>query len=431
MLKWTGSPTIRFGLLEEAMGPMQNIVPRPDEERDLGEADGTSAHMQKFPSPQTAKEASNYTAAGQTVIGSFGNPGSGLADLNRPQSMTLDRKGNMYIADTNNSRVVRYLKMRDGNFSNGVVVIRPKFPDASGKFARGQPSIIALDEENNVFVSDSKSVLQFKLQRDGQSFSRGFVVMDGHKSGRLAVKSMAFDDEENLLLLSSKKNVKNDQPVYSVSKFLREELYKVEFDLKLKYNFRNPASMAYSEGVVYVADTPRSNTADEDVSCVVAGSFDQDGKIEDFYTVASTRAVKGVCVHGGQFRGTPGSMAFNAQGDMFVVDVGDDRVLKYEYSTVQQRLATEGLKVSRSGTPFAIAVSKPAGKHLFILEDSSVSKTALRSEEYCFVTCSIPSMSNTPTPANMTWMIPPPPTKGGRYALRSRNAHSNCKMQYA
>jgi len=78
----------------------------------------------------------------------YGSKGSGKDEFNRPTGVACDPKGNVYVVDQGNNRIVQLF-----NPEKRVQWVR-SFGNADGK-SLSQPSHIALDEKGHVYVTDT------------------------------------------------------------------------------------------------------------------------------------------------------------------------------------------------------------------------------------------------------------------------------------
>ena len=81
-----------------------------------------------------------------------GSQGDGPDQLSLPRSVTVDSSGNVYVADTANHRIVRWLV---GATSGTVVVGNRGAGSGSGSDQLDTPTDLQFDQNGNLYVSDS------------------------------------------------------------------------------------------------------------------------------------------------------------------------------------------------------------------------------------------------------------------------------------
>ena len=104
---------------------------------------------------------------GQTNFTS-GSPGNGANRLNEPEGLTIDNAGNLYVADIYNHRVLRFNNvLSKPNGANADAVLgQPDFTSSSSGVSQSQflsPTDVALDGSGNLYVADFNNhrVLRF------------------------------------------------------------------------------------------------------------------------------------------------------------------------------------------------------------------------------------------------------------------------------
>ena len=105
-----------------------------------------------------------------TLLGLWGEYGSGDGQLNKPSGLARDAEDNIYVVDTQNHRVQKFTK--DGQF----LMNWGRYGTGGGEFRA--PWGIALDVDNNVYVADWRNDRVQKFTADGE-----FIFQFG-KTGR-------------------------------------------------------------------------------------------------------------------------------------------------------------------------------------------------------------------------------------------------------
>ena len=78
---------------------------------------------------------------------SFGSPGTGNGQFNNPADVAVDSNNNIFVTDSSNNRVQKL--NQDGNY----LMKFGTFGSGNGQFKA--PIDLAIDPANNVYVSDS------------------------------------------------------------------------------------------------------------------------------------------------------------------------------------------------------------------------------------------------------------------------------------
>jgi hypothetical protein len=98
--------------------------------------------------------------SGSTFVRSWGSSGSGPGQFTRPQEVTVDSAGNVYVTDRDNGRVQEFTP--DGTF------IRQFGSSGTGPGQLSQPIDVAIDSQGNVWVADHTNFKLVKFAPDGR-----------------------------------------------------------------------------------------------------------------------------------------------------------------------------------------------------------------------------------------------------------------------
>jgi DNA-binding beta-propeller fold protein YncE len=161
---------------------------------------------------------------GMTKVGVYGRPGSGDTALNHPHGIAVNRAGDIYVADTDNDRVVRlrYVKTYAPERLDSAAGPAPD----SGKAARrrmktgvefagaipgfSRPYGVALDSRNLVYVTDTDSSRVVVLGSSGKPLARwdgftrptGIAVIDSNAVRNFYAEQFAVVIDNNGLRLT-------------------------------------------------------------------------------------------------------------------------------------------------------------------------------------------------------------------------------------
>jgi serine/threonine-protein kinase len=121
-----------------------------------------------FDSPRVRKITPDGTVSTVTGSGDKGNADGppSKAQFARPGGLTVDRAGNVYIADTGNNRI--RLVLPDGTVSTIAGTGAPGSEDGDGTSAQFDgPSDVAIDGAGNIYIADIENSLIRKITRTG------------------------------------------------------------------------------------------------------------------------------------------------------------------------------------------------------------------------------------------------------------------------
>jgi tripartite motif-containing protein 71 len=103
-----------------------------------------------------------YSASGH-YLGYFGGTGTGRGELRSPTGIAVRKDGSILVADCANKRVNRY--SADGTFI-----------ESFGKGALDDPTFLAVDSANRVYVSDNRRVVTFAPSGSSRAVARASTV---------------------------------------------------------------------------------------------------------------------------------------------------------------------------------------------------------------------------------------------------------------
>ena len=131
-------------------------------------------------------------------FGRFGREGK-PGELNYPNGLAVDENGQIYVADTNNSRIQIFNK--DGEFLASWL---GNDGDGSGVFTA--PMNIALDRKNNLYVADPITYRIIVLNFEGKVSYIIKNVPEGKNIGSFSLPSGVYVDSNDQLFVSDTGN---------------------------------------------------------------------------------------------------------------------------------------------------------------------------------------------------------------------------------
>ncbi len=330
----------------------------------------------------TALAAEDYEV---TTIAGISSPGFGgdngpasLAGLNAPSGVAVDNQGNLYIADTLNSRVRKVtadgiITTVAGNGTAGYAGDGYSAKEAELNDPRG----IVLDSQGNLYIADSKNYVVRKVTTDGViSTIAGIAGSYGHSGDEgLAVEAMlkqpfglAVDSQDNLYIADIQdqviRKVTTDGKISTVAGQSGIVGYTGDGGPATDAQFHNPTGVVVdNQNNLYIADMDnnviRKVTASGVIS-TIAGQFGTNG-----YGGDGGPATQGL------IRG-PSGVALDTYGNLYIIEF---------YNNVLRKVTPEGIISTVVGNfpildagfsyPFGLAVDNNG---VFYVADTANSK---------------------------------------------------------
>ena len=317
-----------------------------DAKGDLFVADTGNNRVEEF---AYTSATGTYASTATTVAGTGGH-GSGNNQLALPNSVTLDAKGDLFVADTTNGRVMEYAV----NASTGT------YP-ASGTQVGGGGLVrfVALDASGDLFVSNSYlgygGVEEFPYNPvTGTYASTGTAVASADQVGP---NGLAFNSSGDLFV-GETAQISNPSQTY--------------WDLVLEFTY-NASAGTWSPPGTIMAQSGRMN---QGVSAVAVDShgnlFASDGPVYEYpyNSAAGTYSAQGT-----QVAPAGNVLALDSGNDLFVASSGTAGVLVYPWNAASGSYPSSGEAVpgaTQLSTLKVAAMALDAKNDLFVATSTQV-----------------------------------------------------------
>lgn len=245
-----------------------------------------------------------------------------LNELFEPEGLLLDKFGGLYIADTENNRVL-YFKKND--------FTRPlrcygRLP-IMGRLFLKYPTSLALDSQNNLYVSDSERIVVYPPDSTTpiRFITQNEIIPHESQAMRIQIEGIAIDDKDGIYVTDSQYNrvlyVSNDPTIpprlYGQSDFQSNVM---ENDRLSRTGFRHPFRVLIDQdNGIYVSDTHLSRVLYFESECTTANRiYNQNqfiGKDNKVYNVELD---------------TPYGLALDAENRLYVCDSDMGKINIYE-----------------------------------------------------------------------------------------------------
>jgi len=317
-----------------------------DAKGDLFVADSSNNRVEEF---AYNSATGSYAAAASTVAGT-GTSGSGTNQLDGPSSVTLDAKGDLFIADEYNARVMEY-----------------PFSSATGSYAAsgteiggGLPNLalwVTIDPSGDLFASYGylgyNGVEEFTYSSATSSYaSTGTVVGSGNMLGPT---SLAFNSSGDLFATQTSQTSDPSQSVWY-----------------LVLEFTNTGGTFSPLGTI-MSQVGRTNGGISSVALDSHGNlFVADGPIYEF----PFSAAKGTySVDATAIAGSGDAPALDSHNNLFVANADSPGVLEYPWNASAGSYPSSGSAVpgaAQLATLTVTAMAFDANNDLFVASGSQV-----------------------------------------------------------
>lgn len=279
-------------------------------------------------------EAEGFEAP--AYFGSFGGENSGPGKLSGPAAIATDAKGNVWVADTGNSRVQEFNS--EGEFLSQFGA------EGANDGLFSSPRGIAVDAKGNVWVADTISSRIQEFNSKGE-FVRKFGSY-GTGNGKFnSLQGLAADAEGHVWAVNAASGKSR------VQEFSSEGAYMAQFGTSGAENgqLKEPEGIAIdAKGNFWIADTGNN-------------------RVEEFNTKGEYVAKFGSLGSGNGQLKSPSALAFDGEGNLWVTDAGNNRIEKFTpEGAYLAQLGTAGNGSGQFSEPHGIATD--AKGHLWIAD---------------------------------------------------------------
>ena len=257
-----------------------------------------------------------------------------------PQGVTLDQSGNLWVADYNNDRVLRFSRFVSGEVASTVLGQSSFITNACATSSNSEclPIAATFDKSGNLWVSDSSNnrILEYKSPLvDGESAS---VVLGQStfttsacsttQTGLCNPFGIAFDKVGNLWVADRQNNrTLQYKPPFSdgesASIVIGQSSFTSGACATTQGGLCFPIGLSFDKaGSLWIADNFNARLlkfaapfSDGELASLVIGQI-------GFTTKACAATLTGLC--------HPWGMAFDSSGNLWVADAGNNRVLEFK-----------------------------------------------------------------------------------------------------
>ncbi len=251
-----------------------------------------------------------YSQTGIVVAGG-GGQGSGLNQLSYPSGVALDAKGDLFVSDSDNDRIVEYpYNSSTGTFAASGVVVAGTGKSGSGSTQLYDPQGIALDAKGDLLVADlvNDRVQEFPYNASTGTFASTATTVAG--TGTSGSGNNQLDGPTSIALQPSGNLFISDTYNFRI----------------MEYAFNASTGTYNSSGTIVVSGLPALSgwlAFDPSGNLYLSYQYLGYGNVLEFAYSASTGTFAGTGVAIGADAGNgdmvgPEGLAFDAKGDLFV-----------------------------------------------------------------------------------------------------------------
>ncbi len=236
-----------------------------------------------------------YDPVGQnwTMWGSAGSQYGPAGTFYKPKGVTVDGRGNVYVADQSSSRIQVW------SVSSGTWQVLGGVGSASGLFSG--PTGVAVDSRLSLYVADYWNNRIQKLDTNGQW---SVIVSNGTAAGRVNLPLGVFVDGQDVLYVSDDGGASNTLNRIQRFNASGQFLDRLGSSAAGEGALRQPAGMAVGATNLYVADQSSSRILVRSLTNAV------------WTTLLGPGVVSNAC-----------DVAYDPRGILYVADTGNNRIL--------------------------------------------------------------------------------------------------------
>ncbi|MBI4689744.1 MAG: 6-bladed beta-propeller [Nitrospirae bacterium] len=251
---------------------------------------------------------------------SIGVKGNAAGQMRRPTDVAVDHKGDIYVTDEDNKRV-QVFDSAGRNYKNYV--------DVSG------PSSIAMDKDG-FFVADAEDYKIKKFNFD-RRLLLSFGTEGGGKSQFRTLSGISIDQNGNVFAVDAKKNTIQRFSAEKPSGIFPEPAPPLDSVKWIRDINVSASDMVWSDDILYVTNKKED-----------AVFFIQGGMVK--------KVVKG---QGNERFNDPQGITVDSEGYIWVVDSGNDRVLKFnKEGNIVSILGSSGSTEASFSSPNGICITR-------------------------------------------------------------------------
>jgi sugar lactone lactonase YvrE len=295
------------------------------------------------------------TFAGSGAMGSVNGKGTDASFANM-MAVTVDKNGNLYVADSHNNLIRKIttdgiVTTLAGNGSQGSVDGKA---DTASFF---NPAAVAVDKNGNVYVADTHNSLIRKISVDG--FVSTFAGQRIYKSIPGTDKTIRFDNPSGIA-------VDAEGNLY-VSDWANDLIRKIS-PAGIVTNLAGNGDRGSKDGMGDAASfyLPGGLTTDSAGNIFVADTYNN--LIRKISPRGEVTTLAGN-THPGAANGKgsaasfshPAGVAVDAEGNLFVADAGNNKIRKISPDGTVTTLAGSGIRGAANGKDTTVSFNKPMG----------------------------------------------------------------------
>ena len=277
----------------------------------------------------TSSSPTSYSQVGATVAGA-GGEGSGLNQLYYPTAVALDAKGDLFVSDSLNDRVVEYAyNTSTGSYAASGTVVAGTGKAGAGLNQLSDPQGITVDAKGDLFVADNGNnrVEEFAYNSSTGTYASSATDVAG--TGVFGTANNELEYPTSVALNAAGNLFVGDYANARV----------------MEYTYSSSTGTFSSSGTEVVGLPSQAGWLAFDSSGDLFASYGYlgyGGVVEYAYnSVTGTYASTGTQIASGDMIG-PEGVAFNASGDLFVAETAEtsdpsqtvwDSVLEFTYNS--------------------------------------------------------------------------------------------------